>query len=450
MSVPVRRASWWHDAWGEGGQSGEDHSTSPPAPPSRICCRLTGGWDTVADRDPMAAWYTNRNRPVPYALTGHDDSPAPWKPARLLDGGGPYSIAPDHTLAVCARRLLPADTPVTATLLTPTHTSLHKSNVRSLDVTHAELGTVGQLADPETRAHLARISRTVDDTAERLLRAARRVWSRHQRTTPSDTLTPRLIPTDIESAWMETVEGSHPGHLEAILTQWGMALDASAEPAIDALPLPAPMRAEIALAFHQHEPPSRAPKQGVADFNIFGAWLSLSQISQHPQCLVTYNTLRKRVDKGWDVLSAATTPAKAGRASPARTRRPPATGRRPRDSAVLPRAAGRIRPLPTTAAPRTARPRPGGARAVRADVTPPPPSRAVCPCPCPLVVVGVERIETERTNRDDTHMNGTAGVSGAPERVLWKGAGRYSFQVARVLLCGLQDTVDGAPDPSAR
>jgi hypothetical protein len=258
--------------------------------------RLTGGWDDVAGHDPMTAWSLNRNRQVPYLYTGHDGRSAPWIPARLLDGAGPYSFALNHVLAACARGLLPADMTVSITLSSPTHTSVHKSNVRSLDVTAIELGTVAQLASPEIREHLSRMSRAADDTAEPLLRAARRVWSKHRMdAAPRDMFKPRLVFNEVDSAWMDVVDDSRPGeNLEEIFTRWEAAMNASAQRGIDSLHLPPSVRAKVRLAFHdpKHAPASRAPKAGVKLYDVFGVRLSLSQISQLPQCVVSYNTLK--------------------------------------------------------------------------------------------------------------------------------------------------------------
>jgi hypothetical protein len=105
------------------------------------------------------------------------------------------------------------------------------------------------------------------------------------------------------------------GEPEEIFTRWVAAVDTSVQRGIDSLHLAPFVRAKLDLAFHdpKHAPASRVPKAGVELYDVFGVRLSLSQISQLPQCVVSYNTLRKRVDAGWDVHKAATTQSRPGR-----------------------------------------------------------------------------------------------------------------------------------------
>ncbi|MFC5853184.1 hypothetical protein ACFPZI_15520 [Streptomyces chlorus] len=48
---------------------------------------------------------------------------------------------------------------------------------------------------------------------------------------------------------------------------------------------------------------------------VSGGSYTLSELSRHPDCVVGYATLRKRVDDGWDVTEAATTPGRGGPAT---------------------------------------------------------------------------------------------------------------------------------------
>ncbi|MEU6346468.1 hypothetical protein ABZ883_36595 [Streptomyces sp. NPDC046977] len=180
------------------------------------------------------------------------------------------------------------------------------------------MSTVEQLADPRVREHLARMASVADNTTSALVRLARKAWAQHRTdTAPADMLTSRLTPDGLDLAWMEAVDDSRPGSdLDTIVGQWAAALTATAERGIDSLNLPLSVRSELnrALLDLHNIPASRAPKAGVKTYEFLGEQLSLAQISRHPQCVVSYNTLRRRVEEaGQDVHTAATTPSRRGR-----------------------------------------------------------------------------------------------------------------------------------------
>ncbi|WP_030888154.1 type I-E CRISPR-associated protein Cse1/CasA [Streptomyces sp. NRRL S-1868] len=280
------------------------------------------GWTTICALDPMTAWWdTSSGQPRPY--TGTDPaagSPLPWTAAHLLGDTGPYSRSLEHLVQACARGLLD-DAPVSVALSAPTHTSRHQSAMRSLEVTTIEAGTAGQLASPAVRAHLAGMARAADHTAELVQWAAHRVMTRRGVGGYSrEVLASRLSPAALDMAWTEAVDDSRPESdetgLGAVAGRWQEAVHAALDCGLDALRLPHAVRAEIDLTLQepQRARAVRAPKRGVALYEAFGGRYSLSQISRHPDCVVSYNLLRARVEEqGWPAQKAATTPARRGR-----------------------------------------------------------------------------------------------------------------------------------------
>ncbi|MGA5182923.1 type I-E CRISPR-associated protein Cse1/CasA [Streptomyces pseudogriseolus] len=282
--------------------------------------RLDDTWGTVRRLDPMTAWrVTNQGAQVPLTFMDDDTWPQPWRPATLLDQPGACRVV-DHAVAAAERGLLDADVRLHLVVSSVLHSNRHRANVSDIPVLAAPLGTAGLLADPVTREGVADMGRYADVIGSRLRKNAVRITGRQQ-------LARRLVLADLDTPW-ETAVSGYSGNPAQARAEWADAVREVAERRIDDLPL-RPMERGRLLAQYRDRvdtPKSEAqPKSAQAAggkrrgpaarrYEVFGGEFTLSELARHPRCVVTYPTLRKRVDDGWDVEEAATT---AGRRGPA-------------------------------------------------------------------------------------------------------------------------------------
>ncbi|MGV2918821.1 hypothetical protein [Streptomyces alfalfae] len=250
--------------------------------------------------------------------------------AGLLDDPA-ASAALRHLAAATARGVLDADLPVRAVMSCVEHSNKHRAVVSDIPVTLMPLGTAGQLADPAARTALATMARYTDAIGSNLRKNAAMI-SRHSR----EAVAARLLLTDLGFAWSEAVDTS-ARDLPAARAAWRDAVHRAAEDKINMYPLrpfergqllatytrdpdPAPSRRAPAKDTASTEDPDRSASarprgrgRTATTYEAFGGQHTLAQLSKHPSCTVSYNTLRKRVEDGMDAEQAATTPANAGR-----------------------------------------------------------------------------------------------------------------------------------------
>ncbi|MGW1365014.1 type I-E CRISPR-associated protein Cse1/CasA [Streptomyces chartreusis] len=286
--------------------------------------RLEDSWATIQQLDPMTAWETARHGDKNKPLRFIDQHWAqPWRAASLLDSSsGPAGTASviQHTIAAAERGVLDPDMPLGAVLSTVIHSNRHRSTISDIPVTLMPLGTAKQLADPQSRRHLARMSRYADALNGNLRTQAMKISQR-----PTEQVGPRMTLNNVDQDWQDAVLTSATDPEQAT-AQWGDALRTAAERNIAAFPLRPDQRAQLLAAYTQtlkppamQERPRKASEPVAADdaprrrgraaptYAVFGGQYTLSQLSQHPDCVVSYKTLRQRVTDGWDIEDAATT-----------------------------------------------------------------------------------------------------------------------------------------------
>ncbi|MGY1548405.1 type I-E CRISPR-associated protein Cse1/CasA [Streptomyces sp. MN6] len=284
--------------------------------------RMEDTWGTVRRLDPMTAWRVNsKGAQVPLTFMDDDTWPQPWRPGTLLDRPGACR-AVDHAVAAAERGTLDPGLRLRLVVSSVLHSNRHRSNVSDIPVLAAPIGTAGLLADPETRAGVADMSRYADVIRERLRHHAARITGRGEQ------ITRRLVLTDLDTAWETAVGGYGSSPAQARAT-WADAVQEVAERQIDQLPLRPAERGQLLAQYRDRvaTPPAEAqrePAQAASGgkrrgpaarrYPVFGGEFTLSELARDARCVVTYRTLRIRVANGWDVEEAATT---AGRRGPA-------------------------------------------------------------------------------------------------------------------------------------
>ncbi|MFF9158281.1 type I-E CRISPR-associated protein Cse1/CasA [Streptomyces sp. NPDC014846] len=293
--------------------------------------RLPDAWPVIERLDPMTAWSTSKaGTPVPFDFLGMDGWPQPWRGALLLDDGSQRSAVLRHVAAAAERGTLDPGLHLQGALSTTVHTSKHRSAVSDIPLATVQLPTAGQLTDPAACSGLATMARYAE-AISRNLRLRTAELSRR----PMVQVAPRMQLTNLEGAWGAAV-AEYAGDPDGARSLWQSAVHAEAERLIDAFPLGVIERGKLLNAYRVSPEPRRerqvrpaaaatAPPTPAASggrrgpaatrYEVFGGSYSLSQLSEHPDCVVSYKTLRDRVADGWDVERAATTPGSRGRKS---------------------------------------------------------------------------------------------------------------------------------------
>ncbi|MFE1075177.1 type I-E CRISPR-associated protein Cse1/CasA [Streptomyces sp. NPDC058783] len=289
--------------------------------------RLADTWQQTSRLDPMTAWSTHKgaDKPTPFQFLDLHDWPQPWRAALLLDGTREHSAVIQHVTAAAQRGTLDPALPLHGVLSTTVHTNRHQSTVSDIPVAPVHLGTAAQLADPAAREHLATMARYAAAIGRNLRQHAVKISGR-----PSAQVAPRMMLTDLDTAWNQAVDlhGEAPDDARAL---WGDAVHEAAERCIDTFPFRPLEAAQLRTVYRTNPDPQprpakpRTPKPAgrrpagagqrgpaVTVHEVFGGRYTLSQLSKHPECVVSYPTLRKRVDDGWDITEAATTPGSRG------------------------------------------------------------------------------------------------------------------------------------------
>lgn len=295
--------------------------------------RLTQPWPLIQRLDPMTAWgTTNTGGPAPMRFLDSNEWPQPWRAARLLDGSSGLeftSAAVRHAIAAAERGVLDPDLPISAVLSTVSHSNRHKATISNIAITSMPLGAAGQFADPQARNDLAAMARYADFLGADLRKQAIRISRRS-----SEQVTPRMLLTDLDRAWEDAVRTSANAPEQA-RSQWGAALREVAEEKIHGFPMHTLERAELLAAYARNPGPLGKPRRPAAPpkavtppkaaaarttrrgpaastYEVFGGSYTLSQLSQHVDCVVSYKTLCNRIADGWDVEEAAITPGSRG------------------------------------------------------------------------------------------------------------------------------------------
>ncbi|MEU9754369.1 type I-E CRISPR-associated protein Cse1/CasA [Streptomyces althioticus] len=286
--------------------------------------RLDDTWGTVQRLDPMTAWRVS-SKGTWAPLTFMDDGtwPQPWRPATVLDRPGACQVV-DHAVAAAERGAIDEGLRLRLVVSSVLHSNQHRANVSDIPVLAAPIGTAGLLADPETRAGIADMSRYADVIGQRLRHHAALITGR------GGQVTRRLLLTDLDMPWEKAVDDYGQGPAQA-RAEWADAVQQVAERRIDELPLRPAERGQLLARYRDRVPaPPAKPSTSAAAkggkrrgpaarrFPVFGGEFTLSELARDERCKVTYQTLRKRVEEGgWDVEEAATTPGRRGPAASA-------------------------------------------------------------------------------------------------------------------------------------
>ncbi|MEU5099771.1 type I-E CRISPR-associated protein Cse1/CasA [Streptomyces sp. NPDC020996] len=295
--------------------------------------RLPDAWPTIERLDPMTAWATSKGKPHPFGFLGMDGWPQPWRGALLLDDGPQHSAVLRHITAAVERGTVSAGLHLQGTLSTTVHTNRHRAAISDIPLATVQLPPAGLLAHPAARAGLATMARYAE-AISRNLRLRTAELSRR----PMVQVAPRMQLNILEGAWGAAVAKYGAGDPDGARALWRDAVHEAAERRIDEFPLSQMDRAKLRSLYLQSPEPSRerparpAPRAAAPStpaaatttvrrgpaatrYEVFGGSFTLSQLSQHPDCVVSYKTLRDRVAEGWDVDEAATTPGRRGRKS---------------------------------------------------------------------------------------------------------------------------------------
>jgi CRISPR type I-E-associated protein CasA/Cse1 len=281
-------------------------------------------WQTVQRLDPMTAWSTGStgNR-VRLRFLNEQGWAQPWRPAVILDQPGMCQVI-DHAVAAAERGALDAGQIIQAVVSTTVHSNMHKSTISDIPVIAVPLAAAGLLADPDARQGIAAMARYADALGGRLRKHTMRISRRS-----ADQVAPRMMLTDLDREWEAAVRG-YAHDPEAASAGWKAALHQSAERRIEEFPLRETERGELLAVYatslgessvrakrQRARKTAPAKKRGPAAdrHEVFGGHYTLSELSRHPDCVVSYTTLRNRVDEGWDVTEAATTPGRRGPAT---------------------------------------------------------------------------------------------------------------------------------------
>ncbi|MDG9728383.1 type I-E CRISPR-associated protein Cse1/CasA [Streptomyces sp. DH41] len=290
--------------------------------------RMTDAWQQTSPLDPMTAWSTSKaGQPTPFPFLDLSGWPQPWRAAVLLDSTREHSAVIQHVTAAAQRGALEPDLLVRGVLSTTVHSNRHASSISDIPVASMELGTAGQLADPAAREQLANMARYAGAIGRNLRLHAVTISGRS-----SAQVAPRMLLADLDTAWSQAVD-FHSDAPQDARELWSDAVHEAAERCIDAFPFRPLEAAKLRTVYRTNPDPQpkqrtakpRTPKPtgsrpagagqrgpAVTVYDVLGGSYTLSQLSKHPDCVVSYPTLRKRVDDGWDVTEAATTPGSRG------------------------------------------------------------------------------------------------------------------------------------------
>ncbi|MEV8535604.1 type I-E CRISPR-associated protein Cse1/CasA [Streptomyces sp. NPDC051211] len=283
----------------------------------------------LAPVDPMTAWTTSSktSKLVPLNVLDAQNAARPWAPALLLDARPETCPGLAHTIAAAERGLIPSDSRLHATLVQTVHKDRYRSVMGFIEVQQVQLGSAGQLADPQQRALLAARAHTADLMLRKLVSYASGIMDRSPVQIAPQISLSRL--TDDWEAMVTDTETDPDGAGE----EWARALTAEALSQANRLPHkhvltqatladvikrgglvdltdPDPQDTE---ALNESPPaPARRTGRKAVKYAAFGGEFTLSQIASLPECVVSYPTLSNRVKGGWPVEEAATTPGRGG------------------------------------------------------------------------------------------------------------------------------------------
>ncbi|MFD3970375.1 type I-E CRISPR-associated protein Cse1/CasA [Streptomyces cyaneofuscatus] len=317
--------------------------------------------DLAQAHDPMTAWSTPASGRgiTPMRFTDEDlGLLKPWAAALILgpNPGRPQTSAVlRHTVEAAERGIISPGTRLRA-VFAAIDWGTQRAVIDNDPVAPVDLGTAGQLADPEQRKVMAARARYAEVVQGNLRRAGKEMTGGHR----ADMVRQKLTLTNLEPAWDETLGGDATGDgwlREAASQVWDTALHAAVDRAVQGLPLSPVQRAKLRATFmtagalpsrsgaaarqepeevpappaetrrakapRRTPPSSRGPgRPAAASYDVFGGHYTLSEISRRPECAVSYPTLRNRLtdpdnpDRQWtaqEVEEAATRPATRGR-----------------------------------------------------------------------------------------------------------------------------------------
>ncbi|MEW2498193.1 type I-E CRISPR-associated protein Cse1/CasA [Streptomyces nodosus] len=292
--------------------------------------RMTDSWQTTSRLDPMTAWSTSKaGKPIPLNVLGLQGWTQSWRAACLLHSDRDHSAALQHATAAAERGTLAPDMPIAAVLSATVHTNRHQVVIGAIPVTTVRLGTAAQLAEPAAREQLATMARYAGVIGRNLVLQAVKISGRS-----ADLIAPRMQLVNLDGAWDRAIR-VYGEDREKGRELWHEAVHEDAQSCIDAVPLDMMQRAKLLNVYHQNPNPEAKPRvrknpakpqparrrpagsgqrgPAVTIYEAFGGRYTLSRLSKHPDCVVSYPTLRKRVvEEGWDVTEAATTPRSRG------------------------------------------------------------------------------------------------------------------------------------------
>nr|WP_237331690.1 type I-E CRISPR-associated protein Cse1/CasA [Streptomyces mexicanus] len=286
--------------------------------------RLPGGWLTTKQLDPMTAWSTTKaGGPAPLEFLDLHGWPQPWRGAFLLSDAPQHSAVVQHAIAAAERGTLAPNSTLRAVLSTAVHANQHRATLSAIPIATTPLGTAGELADPQARDGLATMARYAAAIARNLRLQTVKVSGR-----PSAQVAPRVQLDNLDDAWTDAVH-THAQDPAQARAQWQAAIEAAAERRIEEFPLSPMQRGQLLSLYRENPEPKEKPTRrrppakparartaqrgpAAATYEVFDGTYTLSQLSKHPDCVVSYPTLRARVDSGWDVTEAATTPSGRG------------------------------------------------------------------------------------------------------------------------------------------
>ncbi|QRV25863.1 type I-E CRISPR-associated protein Cse1/CasA (plasmid) [Streptomyces californicus] len=313
--------------------------------------RIPGdAWALAHAYDPMTAWSTPASGRGRSPLRFTDESlgvPKPWTAALLLEPTAtprPQSSAVlQHAVEAAARGVIPPDTRLRA-VFSGIEWGTQRAVISNDSVAVIELGTAGQLTDPDQRGVMAARARYAEAVQSNLRRATREISGR-----PVDMVRKRMTLTNLDYAWERTTAPDctrEASAREAATKEWRDTLREAAETLIYQFPMDPRLQAKLSQTCMNAAPPAEESSQGAArraeprrprrtppatrgpgrpaggTYEAFGGRYTLSQISNLEQCVVSYNTLRNRLtdpehsDRRWtpqEVEEAATRPAARGR-----------------------------------------------------------------------------------------------------------------------------------------
>ncbi|WP_331726376.1 type I-E CRISPR-associated protein Cse1/CasA [Streptomyces sp. NBC_00470] len=304
--------------------------------------RMTDLWKQASEHDPMSRWRTTKTgRWAPSLPTDSHGLIVPWRVAELvLDPDGTESGRParsgaaQHLARVLDQGELTNYGPLRVEASAVQHTTKHRSVISGVASALVPLANGRQLADPDGRAGLAAAARAATTYQQRTWNILRKTLPQHQQA-----IADRVDFMALYDRWDSVAQLLADAPVDG-RTTWRRMLRTHVTQEIEALPLPLQVKAAALVQARGSVPDTRRhgeASQSVAAWKnatvkagrptaraltAFGETKSLSKWGKDPRCMVSYSTLRDRVDAlkdGDDPTLILTTPPTRGKR---RTRAP--------------------------------------------------------------------------------------------------------------------------------